>query len=349
MADNAYQFEKMILYQQINKVANCQRVKENRAEHPEYVYYVACAQDTDLPLPILSHIFGNTLTLSDYTLSSGHCQGLNSAAQFLQGKINRVRFDNCGIDDGEMAQLLSAFAQFKDFKSIIYRHNELHEESLDGLRLLFEKRVPYHLEELRVSACRITPDVTTDLIQAIMEKGSLKQFELAETVLFEDDIEFIGDFMQRSRELEELVLSGNSMVPNQMDMLMQVIRHNKKLVQLNISFNNMIEAFSGNNLKRVIETESRVKEQLHSFLRGNKKLIHLDLTATNLSEEAILYILPAIKRTKSLQGIHLSGNPGVTDDVKGMIRRMLKTHPDEARKTINLCSFFTPQTMQRYQ
>ena len=132
MEDNAYQFEKMMLYFQMNKVANCQRVLETKAEHPEYVYYMECAQDTDTPLPILSHITGNTLNLSNYTLSGGHCQGLNSAAQYLEGKINRVRFDNCGIDDGEMASLLSAFCKFKDFKSIIYRNNELHEESLEG-------------------------------------------------------------------------------------------------------------------------------------------------------------------------------------------------------------------------
>ena len=172
-----------------------------------------CALDTDTPLPILSHINGNTLNLANYTLSTGHCQGLNSAAQYLEGKINRVRFDNCGIDDGEMASLLSAFSKFKDFKSIIYRHNELHEESLEGFCKLFKNKVPYHLEELRISACRITPDVTTDLITSMMERSSLKVFELAETVLFEDDIEFIGEFMGRSRELEELVLSGNNMMP----------------------------------------------------------------------------------------------------------------------------------------
>lgn len=124
-----------------------------------------------------------------------------------------MRFDNCGIDDGEMASLLSAFSKFKDFKSIIYRHNELHEESLEGFCKLFKNKVPYHLEELRISACRITPDVTTDLITSMMERSSLKVFELAETVLFEDDIEFIGEFMGRSRELEELVLSGNNMMP----------------------------------------------------------------------------------------------------------------------------------------
>ena len=101
-----------------------------------------------------------------------------------------------------------------------------------------------------------------------------------------------------------------------MEILLEAIRENKRLIQLNISFNNMIESFSGNNMKRVLETEHKVKEQLYSFLRGNKKLIHLDLTATNLSEDVILHILPAIKRSKSLHGIHLSGNPGVTDGVR---------------------------------
>ena len=133
-----------------------------------------------------------------------------------------------------------------------------------------------------------------------MEKSYLKQFELAETVLFEDDISFIAQFITRSRELQELVLSGNSLVFNQINMLMKVIGRNKRLVQLNLSFNNMIEGFSGNNLKRVHETEKKVKNQLYKFLRGDKKLIHLDLTATNLSEQAILHLLPAVKRTKSL-------------------------------------------------
>ena len=83
-----------------------------------------CSRDTDTPLPILSHIFANTLTLANYTLSTGHCKALNRAAKYLQSNINRVRFDNCGIDDDEMADLLQAFIQFKDFKSIIYRNND---------------------------------------------------------------------------------------------------------------------------------------------------------------------------------------------------------------------------------
>mmetsp|Transcript_37489 Transcript_37489/g.49294 ORF Transcript_37489/g.49294 Transcript_37489/m.49294 type:complete len:98 (+) Transcript_37489:732-1025(+) len=76
--------------------------------------------------------------------------------------------------------------------------------------------------------------------------------------------------------------------------------------------------------------------------------MHLDLTATNLSEVAILHILPAIRKARSLQGIHLSGNPGVTDNVKEEARRLLKTNPDEARRSINLVNFFSQKTIERY-
>jgi hypothetical protein len=74
------------------------------------------------------------LNLANYTLSKGHCKALNRAAFYLQSTISRVRFDNCGIDDGEMAELLQAFVKFKDFKSIIYRQNELAENSLEELK-----------------------------------------------------------------------------------------------------------------------------------------------------------------------------------------------------------------------
>ena len=133
-----------------------------------------------------------------------------------------------------------------------------------------------------------------------------------------------------------------------MEMLLSVLKKNKRLIHLNLSYNNMIDGFSGNNMQTVLETETRVKEQLYSFLRINKKLVHLDLTATNLSETAILHILPAIKRTKALQGIHLSGNPGVTEKVKQKARQLLKTHPEESRKTLNIFQFLKPETLENY-
>ena len=56
-------------------------------------------------------------------------------------------------------------------------------------------------------------------------------------------------------------------------------------------------------------------------------------------------ILPAIKRAKNLQGIHLSGNPGVTVAVKEEAKTILKTKPEEERKTFILSRVLLPETM----
>jgi len=37
------------------------------------------------------------------------------------------------------------------------------------------------MQELRISACRLTPNVVTELITAIKNKSFLKQFELGNT------------------------------------------------------------------------------------------------------------------------------------------------------------------------
>ena len=104
----------------------------------------------------------------------------------------------------------------------------------------------------------------------------------------------------------------------------------------------MIDSTSGK------ETVDLVKGNIFTLLRENKKLIHLDLTATNLSEAAIIHILPAIRKSKSLQGIHLSGNPGVTETVKNEARTILKTIKNEVKRSINLASLFSEETKERY-
>ena len=103
-----------------------------------------------------------------------------------------MRFDNCGIDDGEMANLLRAFAQFKDFKAIVYRHNELDEESLDVLIPLLDKGIPYHLQELRISSCHLQPKIVKQLLEALNNRSFLKQFELAYQDLTQTDVELLG-------------------------------------------------------------------------------------------------------------------------------------------------------------
>ena len=162
------------------------------------------------------------------------------------------------------------------------------------------KSIPYHLQELRISSCNLTPQITSQLIEVITKRSYLKQFELSNAQMSDDDALGVAQFAMQSKNLEDLDLSFNDLLPKAMDILWSVIREHKKLLFLNIAHNNLIEGNSGNNEAVVQATEERVIGHLYRFLRHNKRLIHLDLTSTNLSEAAIMAILPAIKRAKNL-------------------------------------------------
>jgi len=103
----------------------------------------------------LTKVRRKTLLLQNYTLSIGHCNALAAACPFLPKSINRVFFDNCGIDDEEFAAILRGLAQLNDFKSITYKRNVFDELSLQEIVPLLHKRLPNHLEELRLIDCTI--------------------------------------------------------------------------------------------------------------------------------------------------------------------------------------------------
>ena len=68
------------------------------------------------------------------------------------------------------------------------------------------------------------------------------------------------------------------------------------------------------------KTRSRNDEQddivcnlLVKLVSKNEELIHLDLSSTGLTGEILISLIKPIKQSLSLIGIHLSGNPGITD------------------------------------
>ena len=150
----------------VEKVKYIKRVAQRDIEHegdeivnksdPKVHYFLQCQSDLDLALPILDKIFKKTLMLREYTLSEGHCRGLARACQYFDHKfVNRVLFDNCGINDYEFSQILDGLSKLKDFKSIIYKLNTFGELSLAKLQPLLMKRLPNHLDEIRLVDCRM--------------------------------------------------------------------------------------------------------------------------------------------------------------------------------------------------
>ncbi len=71
-----------------------------------YLKHVDKAHEVSLPL--LSKIIDNTLVLKDYTLDKGHLGGLAKVFDSGQLPLYAALFDNCGIDDEELAILLES-------------------------------------------------------------------------------------------------------------------------------------------------------------------------------------------------------------------------------------------------
>ena len=113
-----------------------------------------CRDDIDLALPVLEKVYAKTLVLQEYTLSKGHCRGIARACQYLDHRfVNRIFFCNSGIDDLEFSDILEGLKHLKDFKSIIYRANVFAELSIAKLEPLLLKRIPNHLQELKLIDC----------------------------------------------------------------------------------------------------------------------------------------------------------------------------------------------------
>jgi len=109
----------------------------------------------NLCLPVLDKIIGKTLALYSYTLSEGHCKALQSAFRFLDGKIDRILLDNCGIGDDEFESILNGVFLLNDFKSIVYKQNHFDELSMSAIKPIIQKQKPNNLKELKIIDCKI--------------------------------------------------------------------------------------------------------------------------------------------------------------------------------------------------
>ena len=139
-------------------------------EDPALRYYRRCKEKNSLLLPIFDKIFKKCLTLQDYMLNEGHCLGIAEACEFIDHqKMNRVLLSNCGLSGDNFATILEGLAKIRDFKSIIYKLNEMNSRAVQCLRPLFEKNIPNQLNELEIIDCRIDSSVLEELLSTMIE------------------------------------------------------------------------------------------------------------------------------------------------------------------------------------
>ena len=70
-------------------------------------------------------------------------------------------------------------------------------------------------------------------------------------------------------------------------------------------------------------------EHLCKFIKRNRVLLHADFSNTGLNEKQLWYFGRAMRRSKSLRSLHLSGNPGITEKVIDYLAERAHCIPEE--------------------
>lgn len=183
---------------------------------------------------------------------------------------------------------------------------------------------------------------------------------------------YLCDFVNLSEHLEELNISDNKLLSKSFIKLIYSLATNSRLRYLNLSWNSIIddkkqdsEASAnkkvaqdkktgfGVNLEldpkfdfvkdklevfnTKISDQARVCiENLCQFVQKNKNLIHVDLSNTGLSEKQMWFFGRALRRSKSIRCLHLSGNPGITRRLKDYLCERAHCIRQEPRNTIDM-------------
>lgn len=174
---------------------------------PRFQYLYKCQQHLNLALPLLDKVRGKTLYLCDYTLDIGHCRALAYSCSLFDKSINRVSFDNCGIDDREFAAILQGLDKLSDFKSITYKRNIFDALSLEAIKPLFRKRLPNHLEELVLIDLQISKPILNSLLDTIIMRSQIVKLGLVRVNIADQSFKKLQHYFENSGLLEEIDLT----------------------------------------------------------------------------------------------------------------------------------------------
>ena len=122
------------------------------------------------------------LFVKDEALSKAFVESLANTARGFGSSIQRIVLDNLGMKDDDFATILISLRDIKSFKSIVYRKNAVGDKSAELLGQLFRKRIPNHLEELRIENCHpFSATAVETIVNSLHEQNSLKVLGLVST------------------------------------------------------------------------------------------------------------------------------------------------------------------------
>jgi len=103
----------------------------------------------------------------NYQLSIGHVKAFASTFDFNKIFVNRFLFNNCGMTDIHNEILLTAMEKLETVVSIVLKHEEFGVKSVRAIKPIVERPKPNRLQVLRLIDCKVSTQVTRELISIL--------------------------------------------------------------------------------------------------------------------------------------------------------------------------------------
>ena len=221
-------------------------------------------------------------------MSEGNIRGLAKACEVLDYRlVNRILLSNCGVNGEQLGAIVEGMAKLRDFKSLVYKQNQISQSSLDALKPVFMRRIPHHMEEIKLIDCKISPSLIVNLMETLSEQSLIKRLALVNVHHTADSFDKVIEYVATSESLEEIDLSWSIVVKGSWFRFAKMLNENRRLRNLNIGFNQLLEEQSykltPEQLKEGL-TEAPLSDKnlelldgFKNFMKYNPYLVHIDL------------------------------------------------------------------------
>ena len=117
----------------------------------------------------LKQIKDKSLNLIDHKLNDGQVKGLVAHFKSAPKNVIRIVLDNNGISDEQLSALLEATQHLEMIKSLLVRNNVFGSKSIQAIKPVLIKELPFNLTELRIMNCRIAPFEVKQLFDSLLD------------------------------------------------------------------------------------------------------------------------------------------------------------------------------------
>ena len=208
-------------------------IESNQAD-PAMQFQLGCEKEYVAPLPALTRIKDNTLSLCGYSLNRGLCKALEQSLQKVSG-LRKIILERNSLVDDMLSFIIKGIAHTKTMRSICIYHNEVGPKSCEALQSFLEKTL--QLEELRLNSCRMNTIFVNEILSQIKKRPNcIRMLSLARANLNDISLRLISEIMNVSTSLIELDISWNNVKKQARFAFIKDLEYNQRLQYLNLSF-----------------------------------------------------------------------------------------------------------------